>query len=221
MELSGALFQPLWLWVFAGLYIPALWLALRWSDWASLKAGHAQHLFLGAIAMLFALWNLRVEMVDGFFWHLSGMVTITLMFGWSKAIIIGSLALSGIVLSGLNDGAGYLPSVVLAVLLPASLTQVVLGLSRAYAPKHFFVFVLVDAFMAGALVFVVSAALIVGGLVLMGSFPWSELKHNFLSLTPMMLFPEAMLNGWVTAILVGFKPDWMGAFNDEEYLRGK
>ena len=31
----------------------------------------------------------------------------------------------------------------------------------------------------------------------------------------------AMLNGWIAAVLVGFKPDWIGSFNDEEYIKGK
>ena len=222
MELSGSLFHVAWLWWFGAIYIPALLLALKWGRWRQLlQDSSRQHLFFGSIVLLYALWHLRVEMLPGFYWHLSGMVIITLMFGWSRALVIGSLALLCIVLTGLNDWAGLLPSLVLCVLLPASLTQVVLGISRAYAPKHFFVYVLVDAFLAGAVIFLLMAGLISGGLLLMGSYSWAELKHNFFSLAPMMMFPEAMFNGWITALLVAFKPDWISSFNDEEYLHGK
>ena len=36
-----------------------------------------------------------------------------------------------------------------------------------------------------------------------------------------MFFPEAVLNGWVMSVLVGFKPEWVRSFRDEEYLDGK
>ncbi|WP_456412022.1 energy-coupling factor ABC transporter permease [Thiolapillus sp.] len=221
MELSGNLFAPFWPLLFAALFFPSLWYALRWADWGRLGERYQQHVYLGAMVCLFFLWNMRVEMVPGFFWHLSGMVTITLMFGWSLAVVGGSVVLLGIVVTGLNDWSGYFPSVMLCVVIPAAITQVVLGLVRAYAPKHFFVFVLVNAFLAGGLVFVLMAGLITGGLLLSGSYSWAELQHNFLSLAPMMLFPESMLNGWIVAILVGFKPHWVGSFSDEEYVQGK
>lgn len=221
MELSGNLFYPAWQLLFGALYLTTLWFAVRWADWSRLKERSQQHVWLGATVCLFFLWNLRVEIEPGFFWHLSGMVTITLMFGWSLAVIAGGLALAGIVLAGFNDWSGYLPSVLLAVVLPVTLTQVILGLTRAYAPKHFFVYVLVNAFLAGGLIFIIMSALVVATLVTLESYPWHELEQNFLSLTPMMLFPESMLNGWITAILVGFKPHWIRSFSDREYLHGK
>ncbi len=221
MELSGSLFHPFWQVLFAGLFFVAAWFALRWANWRRLMDKDQQHVFLGAVVFLFFLWNMRVEMLPGFYWHLSGMVIVTLMFGWSLAIVAGSLALAGVMLAGLNDWGGWFPSVVLAVLMPASITQVILGITRVYVPKHFFVYVLVNAFLAGGLVFVIMASLITGGLLLMDAYPWWDLQQKFLNVTPMMFFPECMLNGWIIAMLVGFKPHWVGTFSDEEYLHGK
>ena len=65
------------------------------------------------------------------------------------------------------------------------------------------------------------ALVITGGLLLMESYSLQELKHSFLIYLPMMIFPESMLNGWITSILVGFKPEWVGSFSDEEYIKGK
>ena len=221
MELSGSLFDPAWLVLFGLLYLPALWYALRWADWARLRESRHQNVFLGAIVFLFFLWNMRVEIQPGFFWHLSGMVVITLMLRWSLAVLAGSMALAGVVLAGLNDWSGFLPSVVLAVVLPATLTQVILGLTRAYAPKQFFVYVLVNAFLAGGVIFLLMALFIVGGLVIFEVYPWHEMKQNFVHLVPMMFFPESMLNGWLTAMIVIYKPHWISSFSDEEYLHGK
>jgi len=221
MELSGSLFHGAWLIIFSLVYLTALFFALRWLDWPRLQDRAQQHVYLGSIVMLFFLWNLRIEIEPGFYWHLSAMVVFTLMFGWSLAVTGGSLALLGIIIAGLNEWSGFLPSVILCVLIPATLTQVILGLVRAYLPKHFFVYVLVNAFLAGGLIFTIMALSITTGLLLMDSYSLAELKSRFLIYLPMMVFPESMLNGWIAAILVGFKPHWVGSFNDEEYIKGK
>ena len=221
MELSGSLFHSAWLIIFGLMYSTALFFALRWLDWPRLRDRVQQHVYLGSIVMLFFLWNLRIEIEPGFYWHLSAMVVFTLMFGWSLAVVGGSLALLGIIIAGLNEWSGFLPSVVLCVLIPATLTQVILGLVRAYLPRHFFVYVLVNAFLAGGLIFTIMALSITSGLLLMDSYTLAELKSRFLIYLPMMVFPESMLNGWIAAILVGFKPHWVGSFSDEEYIKGK
>lgn len=221
MELSGSLFHEAWLILFGLLYAVAVFFAWRWFNWPRLQDRVQQHVYLGGIVILFFLWNLRIEIEPGFYWHLSAMVVFTLMFGWSLALIGGSLALLGIIIVGLNEWSGFLPSAILGVLMPATLTQVILGLVRAYLPKHFFVYVLVNAFFAAGLIFVIMALSITTGLLLMESYSMAELKSRFLIYLPMMIFPESMLNGWIAAILVGFKPHWVGSFSDEEYIRGK
>lgn len=221
MELSGSLFHEAWLIIFGLVYAVAMLFALRWLYWPRLRDRAQQHVYMGGIVILFFLWNLRIEIEPGFFWHLSAMVVFTLMFGWSMALIGGSLALLGIITAGLNEWSGFFPSVIFCVLIPATLTQVMLGLVRAYLPKHFFVYVLVNAFLAGGFIFLIMALSITAGLLLMESYTLAELESRFLIYLPMMVFPESMLNGWIAAILVGFKPHWVGSFNDEEYIKGK
>ena len=221
MELSGSLFHGAWLILFGLLYAVAVFFAWRWFDWPRLRDRTQQHVYLGGIVILFFLWNLRIEIEPGFFWHLSAMVVFTLMFGWSLALIGGSVALLGIIIAGLNEWSAFLPSALFGVLVPATLTQVILGLVRAYLPKHFFVYVLVNAFFAAGLIFIIMALSITTGLLLMDVYSLAELKSRFLIYLPMMIFPESMLNGWIATILVGFKPHWVGSFSDAEYIRGK
>ena len=152
MELAGKFFTTPWLVAIGIVLLPAWWLALRWANWRRLAQREQLHVFLGASVFLMLLWTLRTEIQPGFSWHLSGMVSLTLMFGWSLALIGGSLTLVGITLAGLNDWGGYLPSVLIEVLMPATLTQVVLGLVRAYLPKHYFIYVLINAFLAAGLI---------------------------------------------------------------------
>lgn len=221
MEFSGQLFSTPWLWGFAALYALVLSRALRWADWRRLGYSDQQNVFLGAVVALLLLWTMRTEVQPGFVWHLSGMVTLTLMFGWSLAILAGSLALFGTTVVGLNDWAGYIPSAMIFIVLPVTLTQMILGLVRAYLPKHYFVYVFINAFLAGGLVAVLVAFSATGLLLLVGAFSWQQLADSYLLFLPLMFFPEAVLNGWLISIMVGFKPHWVGSFRDEEYLHGK
>ena len=221
MELSGVFFPTFWI---AGLGIllgVALWFALRWVSWLRLADREQLHVFLGACVALMLLWTLQTEIQPGFSWHLSGMVSLTLMFGWSLALLGGCLVLVGITLAGLNDWAGYIPSAIVQVVLPATLSQVLFGLSRAYLPKHFFVYVFVNAFFTAGLIVVVSALVTTGLLLAVGAYTLRQLSDNYLLFLPLMFFPEGVLNGWIMSILVGFRPQWVGSFRDEEYLNGK
>jgi uncharacterized membrane protein len=221
MELAGSLFTTAWLVALGGLLLPGLWLALRWADWRRLADREQLHVFFGACVFLMLLWSLRTEIQPGLSWHLSGMVALTLMFGWSLALLGGCLSLLGITLAGLNDWGGYVPSAVVEVLLPTTLTQVVLGLVRAYLPKHYFIYVFINAFLAAGLVAVVSALATTALLLVVGAYPLERLRETYLLFLPLMFFPEAVLNGWIMSILVGFRPAWVGSFRDEEYLDGK
>jgi uncharacterized membrane protein len=221
MEFSGELFPTSWLWSFGVMYVWLLSRALRWADWRRLTDQAQLNVFLGAVVCVLMLWTLRTEVQPGFSWHLSGMVALTLMFGWSLAIIAGSLALFATTIVGLNDWSGLMPSALVFIVLPATLTQVTLGLVRAYLPKHYFVYVFINAFLAGGLVAVLVAFTATGLLLAADAYSLKKLTDSYLLFLPLMFFPEAVLNGWLISIMVGFKPQWVGSFRDEEYLNGK
>ncbi|MDU0355269.1 hypothetical protein RS130_16360 [Paraglaciecola aquimarina] len=51
-----------------------------------------------------------------------------------------------------------------------------------------------------------------------GVYDWRTIKDNYLILTTLMLFPEAMFNGMTITILVIHKPEWVYTFHDKFYL---
>jgi uncharacterized membrane protein len=221
MEFSGDIFPGAGLWLAIGLYGWLSLLALRWADWGRLRDPGQLNVFLGAVVGLLVLWSLRTEVQPGFTWHLSAIVTLTLMYGWSLAVVAGSIALAGTTLAGLNDWSGFAPTALMSVMLPALMCQVVLGLARAYLPKHYFVYVFVNAFFAAGLIALISGLAAAAVLMGTGAFSYDLLYDHYLIFLPLMFFPEAVLNGWLIAIMVGFKPHWVGSFRDEEYLHGK
>ena len=113
------------------------------------------------------------------------------------------------------------PSLIVEVILPASLTWLSLLLVRALLPKNFFIYVFINAFFTGGAAAVLSALVTALLLVYGSSYSWETLSHSYLPYFPLMFFPEAVLNGWIMTILVGLKPEWVFSFRDEEYLHGK
>lgn len=221
MEMSGTFFPTIWIIGLGAVLAVTLWYAVRWVEWRRLADRGRLHVFLGACVVLMAIWSMRTEIQPGFSWHLSGMVSLTLMFGWSLAVVGGCLVLLGISLAGLSEWLGYAPSAVVQVVLPATLTQVLLGLSRAYLPKHYFIYVFVNAFFAAGLIAVICALVTTGLLWAVDAYSLQALRDTYLLFLPLMFLPEGVLNGWAMSILVGFRPQWVISFRDAEYIDGK
>jgi uncharacterized membrane protein len=221
MEVSGEFFSDGLIGAFGVLYLLSLYYALRIALRARSLHGERLHVFLGAVVCLVLLWHMRAEVTPGLSFHLLGVTAVTLMFGWALGVIGSTLALLGV---AINAGSGWDAFVVNAVItgvLPVTLTQVLLVLIRHYLPRQFFVYVLANGFLTAGLASVVPAGLVAWMLVGSGAYSLDHLSHTFLPFFPLMFLPEAMLNGWIVAALVAFRPGWVGSFSDEVYIRGK
>ena len=221
MQLGENLFSGAWWWLITAFYLLALGLAFRLAPWRWLRNNELLHVFLGACVALILLWSIKADVNPGLSFHLLGVTSLTLMFGWSLGVIAATIALLGV---SLNSGAGWdsfaLNGLLLGV-VPATLTQVVLVVVRSLLPKNFFIFVLVNGFLTAGLVMLVTGYLAVGLLTLSGFYQLQELEESFMPFFPLMSMPEAFLNGWVMTVLVAYRPNWVYSFSDELYLKGK
>jgi uncharacterized membrane protein len=221
MELDGNLFSGTQLWWLGGLYGVALFYALRMAPWRLLKDSRQLHFVLGTVVALIALWHLRGQVQPGLAFHLLGVTTITLMFGWSLAILIASVALLAVSFNVGFGWQGFLVSAVTVALLPITLSQISLVLVRSWLPKHFFIYVLGNGFLTGWLVGYVSGYAAVWLLVSSGAYSMGDLEITIMPFFPLMFFPEAVINGWVITILVLYCPACVHSFSDEQYINGK
>ena len=221
MELTGDLLTLGARGAFWVAYLLALGLAVSLAPWRQLRAGPRLHLLAGAVVGLMILWAMRTAVLPGLEFHLLGMTTVTLMLGWSFAVLAGSIALVGVGLAGLSGWSGLPVNAMLDVLVPATLTQSLLVLVRSALPKHFFVYVFVNAFVAGGIAVLAAGYLAVWVLVGADALGLDDLRQDFLPFLPLMLFPEAFLNGFLMSVMVGLRPEWVSSFRDEEYLHGK
>lgn len=221
MTIDGALFTPLIHWVLGILFAFALLVALRLTPWRKLRDSEQLHVFLGTTVVLLVLWHMEAQVQPGLSFHLLGVTAITLMFGWSLAVLSVTLVLFGVTLNTGTGWEGFALNALVSGVVPITLTQVLLILIRWYLPRHFFVYVLVNGFLTAGFVGVASGYLAAWLLVASGAYTFAELDQTVLPFFPLMFLPEAMLNGWLLAVLVAFKPQWVYSFSDEQYLNGK
>jgi uncharacterized membrane protein len=218
LEIDGELFSGAILWWLAALVAGVMLGAIRYAPWRRLSQ---LHVFFGAVVALIVLWHMRGQIQPGLSFHLLGVTVITLMFGWSLAIVAASLALAAVCINTGYGWQGYLVSYFTVVLVPITLSQFSLVLVRSYLPKHFFIYVLGNGFLTAWLVGYVSGYLAMLMLVLSGAYTMAELQATVVPFFPLMFLPEALVNGWVITILVLFFPAWVYSFSDEHYIRGK
>ena len=221
MELAGHLLSieargAFWLGCALGLGL-ALWLA----PWRRLRRAEQLHLFGGAVVSLMILWAMRTAVLPGLEFHLLGLTAATLMLGWSLAVLAGLCALVAVTIAGFGSWSGLPVTALLTVLVPATITQSLLVLARSALPKHFFVYVFVNAFLTGGIVVLASGYLAVWILVGADVVSLADLRQSFVPFFPLMLFPEAFVNGFIMSVMVGMRPEWVCSFRDEEYLHGK
>lgn len=221
MTIDASLLSPFAVWMSYVLYGVVLLAAIRIAPWTAIKRAPLIHVFLGTAAVLLVLWHMRAEVQPGLFFNLSGLTVVTLMFGWALAVIVGGLALFAV---AFNIGDGWQSLAInglLATVVPVTLAYCALIIVRWYLPRHFFIYVMVNGFLTAGVVGILSALVVNAVLIAAGAYTAKELGEAVIPFYPLMYMPEAFLNGWLTVILIAFRPHWVYSFSDEQYIAGK
>jgi uncharacterized membrane protein len=177
-----------------------------------------QHLVFGGTACVFMLWMLRTGIYDGLTVHFLWLSALPLLLGFRWAIFSATLALLGVTLLGKESidmlGVNFL----LGILLPIALTYGFYSLTFHKLPRHIFIYIFLCAFFPGALAIGLKMLALSGYFYFDGMYSWYVIQENYLVLTTLMLFPEAMFNGMTITLLIIYKPEWVYTFYDKLYL---
>ena len=210
---------PLWVQLISLLIFAAvLGCAVRTAGWCVLKSNGLVPVWLAAIALVGFLWNMQIGIRDGLVLHLLGTASLVLIFGPALAVLASSGALSISIAAG--NSALMLVGVhgLLLIVLPVWVAYAVHRQLRRWLPLNPFVFFLGSGFLGGMLALaapiLVSATLLWGFGVQPGWVIWKD----YLTLLPLMLFPEGFVNGAVITALAVWQPHWVRTFNDADYL---
>ncbi|MFC3095853.1 hypothetical protein DRW07_06915 [Alteromonas sediminis] len=183
-----------------------------------LQNNRQQHLVFGCAAAVFTLWLFRAGIYEGLSVHFLWLPALALTLGLRWGIICATMALLGVTAVGIESWSMFGVNGLLGIVLPMSLSYLVLMLAFHKLPRHLFVYIFICAFFPGALGIASKMFFLTGYYTLDGLYTWQVAFDNYLILTPLMLFPEAMLNGMTMTLLVIYKPDWVYTFHDKFYL---
>ncbi|WP_088329224.1 energy-coupling factor ABC transporter permease [Lacimicrobium sp. SS2-24] len=205
-----------------GVYIAILATLLRAlpGDMLANSKKH-QHLLFGSAACLFVLWLFRAGIYQGLNVHFLWLTALTLVLGYRVALLSASIALLGVTLVGKESWSMLGVNGLLGLVLPISLSYLIYNVSFHKLPRHFFIYVFVCAFLPGAMMIALKMLTLGGYYWLENIHEWEVIRDNYLILIPLLLFPEAMLNGMTMTLLVMYKPSWVYTFYDKFYLNDK
>lgn len=221
MELPGGTFSHTALWWLDSCYFLSLLAAVRMARWQRLRDPRKLNVLLGATLALIALWHIRAQIGGGIAFHLLGVTTLTLMFGWSLSVVACALALAALTFNGRGSWEMFgVNSLILAV-LPITVSQISLVVVRSRLPKNFFIFVLGNGFFTAGISMFLSLHFAAWLFVAGGAMTPQAIAETYMPFFPLITLPEAFINGWAVTVLVAFRPEWVYAFSDELYIRGK
>lgn len=218
MNLTDALLPADLLLIADFVWLLVLLQALRGAPWRPLLArSRLQHVFLGASLALYLMWIFEAGIRPGLGFHFLGVTTYTLMFGWSLSTIGVSLVAVGVTLTG-GDWAALGMNALLLGVLPVSTSYGVYYLVQRHLPHHLFIYIFLCAFFNAMLAAGAVVLALVAMLVLTETYTYARISGEYLPFVPLYLFPEGMLNGMVTTVLIVLQPDWLMTYDDEDYL---
>lgn len=210
------------LWFIYVLFVPSVWVliwALRQVNWQALREQHfLQHIFYSACLALAVLWSIRAGLSSGLGIHFMGLTAATLIMGWPLALIAGAIGLLGVTIIGLESYSAFAVNFIVSVALPVLTSYWVLQLVQRKLPANPFVYIFLCGFFNGAFAILVVACTTSLMLGLLGVYTWEAVFEEYFMYLPLMLFPEAFINGMVVAGVMGTVPHLLSSFNVDKYF---
>lgn len=206
-------------WLLHGIYLLALLTALWHAPWRVLNRNvRLQHLLMGSTVALMTMWTLRAGISPGLSIHFLGITVLTLMFGWDLAILAASLALLGMTLLGLESWQGFSASAVTSIVIPVAVSYGILRYVERTLPRNFVVYLSLTAFIGSGMA-VASAGLSSAALLWFNDiYSWAKIQHEYVIYLPLIMVPEALLNGALMTGLMVYMPDWIRTFDSRVYI---
>lgn len=221
MNLPDGLLPHDWLWLGHALYgLLLLAVALR-AQWTRLRDAAQLNLFLGSSVALMVLWTIKAGVTPGLNFHFLGATLLTLMFGWPLGLLALSLTLLATTAYGLSGWQAFSLNALLMGALPGVVTWGVFRLVDRFLPKHLFLYIFLCGFFGAALAMAATGLVSAAVLVLGGAYPMDFLLDHYLPFYLLMVFPEAIITGSFVALMVVYRPHWIGTYDEDAYLGGQ
>ena len=173
---------------------------------------------VNATAVLLLFWLLRLHTSLGPDIHFLLATALTLTLGFRIATICATCCLVITCIAGSVSWSMLGVQGIATILIPVGLTYTVYALSFHKIPRNFLVYIFLCAFLPAALALGAAMLTLACYYVLDGIYDSYAIIDNYVMIIPLMLFPEALLNGTAITLLVVYKPEWVYTFHDKFYF---
>lgn len=186
-----------------------------------------RNIFAVFILLLAIAWNIRAELpnsnLNNFIdisLHFFGASLLVALFGfWSAITLLFIVALAGI-FSFSSDLVETTRHYILVSVVPAFFAVCVIKLVHRFLPRHLFIFILGDGYLAafistfatGVLIYVLQQSFDVK------SFSTTDPLGWFMGLL-ISAFMEGSLSGMLLAIIVVYRPQWATTYQEDQYMK--
>lgn len=199
------------------IYLVIVYLAVK-PVWQQFFQAKVQHLVFGSAAAVAILWWFRTGIYTGLEIHFLWLTALTLVLGWRWALVSSLLSLLIVAATGIIDWQVIGVVGLIGCVVPILFSYLVYLLAYHKLPRHFFVYVFVCSFFTGAASIALKMFVFSLFYAQMDMYQWHVLSDNYLVLIPLLLFPEALLNGMTMTLAVVYRPEWVATFYDKQYL---
>lgn len=196
----------------------ALGYAVLRAPWRRFAEPAQQHVFLGSIVFLLALWLIRTGIKPGLDLHFIGASALTLMFGPRLALVALGVVLAANTVAGAASWSGFGLSLLAVGAVPVAVSHVIFATADRRLPNHLFVYVFANGFFGAALAVAASGLAICLLLAGSGVYSWGYLAREYLPYYVLLAWGEALLTGMAVTLMVVYRPQWIPSFDDERYL---
>ncbi|WP_215777042.1 energy-coupling factor ABC transporter permease [Paludibacterium sp. B53371] len=220
MSFPAGLFPLPWL---LGLNLLALLVLagrVRRVAWRRIPAAQA-NAWLGACVLVMVMWTLRDDYLPGLSYHLLGMTLLGLMMGPSLALLASALVIVVAVLATGGDWASLGLVWLCCGVLPIGASWLGLRLTQRLLPANYFVYLFLNAFLAGGVGMALAGLASVLVLGAAAAYPWGMLFDEALPYYLLLAWSEAFTTGLMMAILIVYRPQWVLTFEDARYLNDR
>ena len=184
--------------------------------------GHPErlHLLFGAAVALAVLWSVHAHLDPGIALHMLGTPAMVLLLGWRLGMLAAALAAISLPLLGATTFALAPAGWLLSAALPGGVVVAIAWLARFYLPRNPFVFIFVCAFFGAGLAMIVTWACAAALLAWSGQASPSG-GSSLVAFLPLVVFPEAFINGVIVSMLIVYRPDWVRLYDERFYTQPK
>ncbi|WP_163832426.1 energy-coupling factor ABC transporter permease [Spartinivicinus ruber] len=219
MSFSGFLLTDLQ--VFGSLLLLSIILlvALVFMDFSTILRDSAlQHRLGASVFCLSLLWLTHRDFPIGMSLHFLGMSAATLIVGWPRAIMSGFIVLLLITLFQQADWVSLGVNGLVMIVVPVIAMQLFYQWIEHFQSRNIFTYIFgigfVGTLFSTLLVILAVIAVLWGS----DSFSFPGNWADYLPYVPLIILPEAVINGMVVSAITVFKPDWVITFNQQKYL---